>query len=86
MPIQIEHLKSVAQNSDLVGQNVTISGWGEDENNDYPQYLMKQEVSIEAFKHRTIKLKHPAGHGACSGDSGGTDNENNHNYPILYEY
>ena len=74
------------RNSDLVGQNVTISGWGEDENDNYPQYLMKQEVLIGAFKNRIIKLKHPAGHGACSGDSGGTNNENNHNFPIPYEY
>ena len=65
----------MTQNSDLVGQNVTISGWGHDENNAYPQYLMKQEVSIGGFKNRIIELTHQAGHGACSGDSGGIDNE-----------
>ena len=63
----------MSRNSDLVGQNVTISGWGQDEHNDYPQYLMKQEVSIGGFENRMIQLTHPAGHGACSGDSGGTD-------------
>ena len=77
-PLQIEHLWSsqfdgISQfsNSDLVGQKVTISGWGRTETGNYPEVLQKQDVLIRGFENKLVTLTHQVGYGSCRGDSGG---------------
>ena len=64
-------LISKDQNLDLRQKSVIISGWGQNENRTYEQFLMKQYASVGTTEKRVIELSHKPGHGACKGDSGG---------------
>ena len=69
-----------AQNLDVKGQSVIISGWGLNENRTSARFLMKQYASVGATEKRVIELNHRAGHGACKGDSGGKNTSNKFTY------
>ena len=73
-------LVNKAQNLELKGQSVIISGWGENENRTSERFLMKQYASVGATEKRVIELNHRAGHGACKGDSGGKNANNKFTY------
>ena len=68
---QRHYLLSEAQTLELKEKSAMISGWGKNEDRTSPRFLMKQYASNGITENRVIELNHRAGHGACSGDSGG---------------
>ena len=66
-------LRNKEKNLEIIGKEVIISGWGQDENKTSQQYLMKQNVKVGATEGSVIELSHRAGHGSCKGDSGGKE-------------
>lgn len=77
--MEYDHV-SENQNLELRGKSVVISGWGQNENRTYEQFLMKQYAFVGTTEKRLIELSHKPGHGACKGDSGGKEASNKHIY------
>lgn len=72
--MKIDNLWEKGINStDLIGKEVTISGWGETETGKASNILMKQTLTIGGVvKDALLNLSYPMGYGSDSGDSGGT--------------
>ena len=58
---------------DVIGQNATISGWGQTSSQYYPDHLKKGTIKIGsyAWRKRVLLLHSSNGISGCFGDSGG---------------